>query len=48
MSNCIGFCDDFESAGQTSVWDDNGILKGQLDNLNEGLLVYDTELKTMS
>jgi hypothetical protein len=25
-----------------------GILKGQLDNLNEGLLVYDTELKTMS
>ena len=48
MSNCIGFCDDFESAGQTSIWDDNGILKGQLDNLNEGLLVYDTELKTMS
>jgi hypothetical protein len=48
MSNFIGFCDDFESAGQTSIWDDNGILKGQLDNLNEGLLVYDTELKTMS
>ena len=27
MSNCIGFCDNFESVGQTSVWDEHGNLK---------------------
>jgi len=26
MSNCIGHCDNFESAGQSAVWNDKGIL----------------------
>jgi len=43
MANCVGFCDNFESAGQTSIWDKNGILIGQLDKKSEGILIFDTE-----
>ncbi len=43
MSNCIGYCDDFLSNGKSSVWDENGVLKGQLNDQNQGLLVYDLE-----
>jgi len=42
MSNCIGPCDNFESAGKTSVWNDNGLLVGQLGDVPEGILVFDT------
>jgi predicted amidohydrolase len=43
MSNCIGPCDDFESAGNTSVWNQEGLLVGRLNGSNEGLLLIDTE-----
>jgi len=43
MSNCIGFCDNFESAGQSSVWTKQGHLAGQLEEKNEGILIFDTE-----
>ncbi len=43
MSNCIGFCDDFECIGLSSIWNNKGQLMGQLDNLTEGMLVFDTE-----
>lgn len=46
MANCIGKCDNFESAGQSAVWDENGNLMGQLDNKNAAILIYDSELKT--
>ena len=46
MANCVGFCDTFQSKGQSSVWDENGILVGQLDSQNEGVIIYDTVLKT--
>lgn len=46
MANSVGFCDNFQSAGQTSVWDENGILIGHLNSQNEGLLIYDTLSKT--
>ncbi len=42
MVNCVGFCDNFLSVGQSSVWDEGGNLIGQLDAENEGFLVYDT------
>jgi predicted amidohydrolase len=48
MSNCIGFCDNFESVGQTSVWDEHGNLKGQLNTTEEGILVYDLSTKTIN
>jgi predicted amidohydrolase len=44
MVNSIGFCDNFESAGHSSVWDNTGQLKAQLDAESEGLLIYDTLL----
>ena len=43
MSNCIGPSDDFESAGKTSVWNDKGLLVGQLNETNEGVLIFDTD-----
>lgn len=48
LCNSIGYCDNFESAGQTAVWDENGSLLAQLDSQNEGILCYDTETKSPS
>lgn len=44
MSNSIGDCDSFVSAGLSSVWDKNGNLLGQLDNENEGVILFDTKI----
>lgn len=41
MSNCVGFCDNFLSNGQTAVWNNTGALLGTLDNESEGLLLCD-------
>lgn len=46
MSNCLGPCDDFESVGQSAVWNQDGTLVSQLDDATEALLIYDTESKT--
>lgn len=42
MANCTGFCDNFESDGQTAIWDKQGNLVGQLDKGEEGILIFDT------
>ncbi|MEO5684937.1 MAG: carbon-nitrogen hydrolase family protein [Chitinophagaceae bacterium] len=42
MANCIGYCDNFESVGKSSVWTSQGNMVGQLDD-EEGLLIFDTE-----
>lgn len=42
MSNSIGYCDNFESAGTTSIWNCQGLLLGQLNNVGEGILIVDT------
>jgi predicted amidohydrolase len=42
MSNCIGHCGNFESAGRSAVWDRKGVLVGQLDGKREGILIFDT------
>lgn len=44
MSNCIGDCDNFLSVGQSAIWNENGMLIGQLDNKNEGILIYNMNL----
>lgn len=44
MANCIGYCDNFLSNGQSSVWNNVGSLIKQLDQDNQGLLIYDTVL----
>jgi predicted amidohydrolase len=43
MVNCVGFCDNFLSVGQSAVWTKDGRLVGQLDNQEEGILIFDTE-----
>jgi predicted amidohydrolase len=43
MSNCVGFCDNFLSVGQSAVWTKEGELVGQMDNKSEGILIFDTE-----
>ena len=45
MSNCVGFCDNFESVGKSSVWTKEGDLAAQLDDVSEGIIVFDTETK---
>jgi predicted amidohydrolase len=42
MSNCAGPCHDFEAAGKTSVWNNKGVLLGQLNDTAEGFLIFDT------
>jgi predicted amidohydrolase len=47
MSNSVGFCDNFLSVGQSSVWSKEGHLVGQLDDKTEGLLMFDTETEEL-
>ncbi|TDK43555.1 carbon-nitrogen hydrolase family protein [Algoriphagus formosus] len=42
MSNCVGHCDNFMSAGQSAVWNNKGKLMEQLDDSNQGLIIFDT------
>lgn len=51
LVNNVGFCDNFMSVGQSAVWDENGVCRGQLDEEREGILFYDTltgELKQVN
>jgi len=48
MSNYIGMCDDFESAGGSAIWNPSGELVGSLDDQREGILVYDTKTHNLT
>ena len=48
MVNSIGHCDNFESAGQSTIWNEKGIVTDQLDNKNEGILIYDSAIDKMN
>jgi len=48
MVNSIGYCDNFESVGKSSVWTKEGRLAGQLDNGIEGLLIFDTDTECVT
>jgi predicted amidohydrolase len=47
MANCIGFCDNFLSVGQSAAWTKEGELVGQLDDKNEGVLLFDTKTESV-
>lgn len=47
MVNSVGFSDNFLSNGLSAVWNSKGELKGQLDEENEGLLIYDTDIESI-
>src|SRR5690606_40479604 len=38
MSNCIGIADGQRCAGQSSVWNNQGLLIDQLDDSHEGII----------
>ncbi|KYG85539.1 acyltransferase [Roseivirga seohaensis] len=46
MANCIGMADGAECAGKTAVWNKEGGIIGELDNINVGLLIFDTASQT--
>ena len=48
MSNCIGECDNFVSAGLSSVWNKEGELILQFDQQEEGIIIFDTETEKVS
>jgi len=43
MSNCIGHSDNFECGGKTSVWNNKGLLVEQLNDTNEGIIIFDID-----
>lgn len=43
MANSVGPSDGNECAGKTSIWNRKGELAGQLNDANEGILIFDTE-----
>ncbi|WP_207511267.1 carbon-nitrogen hydrolase family protein [Longitalea luteola] len=43
MSNSVGMCEDGECAGQSAVWNKEGSMIAQLNDNNEGILLYDTD-----
>lgn len=47
MSNCIGPSDGEECAGKTSIWNNKGVLAGQLNAADEGILMIDTDTQEL-
>jgi predicted amidohydrolase len=47
MSNCVGQAGGMECGGKTSIWNNKGLLIGQLDNTNEGIIIIDTETQAV-
>jgi predicted amidohydrolase len=43
VSNCVGHCDHFDCGGRSAIWNREGVLLGQLGEVEEGVLVLDTE-----
>lgn len=43
MVNSVGYCNNFMSAGQSSVWNKSGVMLGKLNNKDEGLLFWEME-----
>ena len=43
MANCVGVADGQACAGRTAVWNNRGQLLGQLNDTDEGIIVFDTE-----
>jgi hypothetical protein len=45
MSNSVGPSDGDVCAGKTRIWNNQGLLVGQLDDTHEGILIFDTETR---
>jgi len=47
MANCVGTNDGAECGGRSSVWNNEGILLGQLDDRGEGFIIFDTNTQSI-
>ena len=47
MANCVGLCDGVTYAGRSSIWDDGGLLIGRMNDVSEGIMIFDTETREM-
>ncbi|PSR56448.1 carbon-nitrogen hydrolase family protein [Adhaeribacter arboris] len=47
MSNCVGPAGGMECGGKTSVWNKQGLLMGQRNDTDEGILVFDTNTQEL-
>jgi predicted amidohydrolase len=43
MANCVGPADGAECAGKTSAWNNQGLLVGQLNDTDEGIIIFDPD-----
>ena len=43
LSNCVGMSGGYDCDGRSSIWNNKGVLLGQLGETNEGILIIDTE-----
>jgi len=43
LSNCAGVSGGYDCDGRSSAWNKNGVLLGQLGEMEEGILIMDTE-----
>jgi len=43
LSNCVGYCDNFLSLGNSAIWNEKGKLLEYLNTENQGILVYDLD-----
>ena len=48
MANCIGQTGEYNCAGKSSVWNKQGKLIGQLNDVDEGILIFDSETGTLT
>jgi predicted amidohydrolase len=48
MSNCVGYCDNFESRGGSAIWNNKGLLLAQLNGTDEGIIMIDTETQQVT
>lgn len=47
MANSLGLSDGMECAGKSSIWNNKGILLGQLDGAREGIILVDTSTQEL-
>ena len=47
MANAVGVSDDFTSVGKSAVWNKQGILLGQMNETEEGVLIFDSDTEQL-
>lgn len=46
MTNCVGECEGQQAGGKSGIWQPDGTSIARLDELREGLIIYDTDTRT--